>query len=68
MFKALGNPTITPELKAKVTEGVLQEAENRSLEQLAQDENEKLVALLRLRADGSAAARAEEKRATVGAS
>ncbi len=68
MFKTLGNPTITPELKAKVTEGVLQEAGNRSVEQLAQDENQKLVALLRLRADGSAAARAEEKLATVAAS
>src|SRR5216683_1779699 len=53
MFKTLGNPNITPELKAKVTEGVLQEAGNRSVEQLAQDENQKLVALLRLRADGS---------------
>ena len=68
MFKILGNPNITPELKAKVTEGVLQEAGNRSVEQIAQDENQKLVALLRLRAGGSAAARAEEKLATVGAS
>jgi 3-hydroxyacyl-CoA dehydrogenase len=64
MFKTLGNPTITPELKAKVTEGVLQEAGDRSIEQIAQDENQKLVALLRLRADGSTAARAEEKIAT----
>ena len=68
MFKTLGNPTITPELKANVAEGVLQEAGNRSVEQIAQDENQKLVALLRLRADGSTAARAEEKLATVGAS
>jgi carnitine 3-dehydrogenase len=68
MFKTLGNPNITPELKAKVTEGVLQEAGDRSVEQLAQDENEKLVALLRLRANGSAAARAEEKLATAAAS
>ena len=49
MFKTLGNPNITPELKAKVTEGVLQEAGNRSVEQLAQDENELLVGLLGLR-------------------
>ena len=68
MFKLLGNPNITPELKAKVTEGVLREAGNRSVEELAQDENQKLVALLRLRADASAAARPEEKVATVGAS
>ena len=65
MFKTLGNPNITPELKAKVTEGVLQEAGSRSVEQLAQDENQKLVALLRLRADESAA---EEKLATAAAS
>ena len=64
MFKTLGNPTITPELKAKVAEGVLQEAGNRSVDQIAQDENQKLVALLRLRADGSAAAGAKEKLAT----
>jgi 3-hydroxyacyl-CoA dehydrogenase len=67
MFKILGNPNITPELKARVTEGVLQEAGNRSVEQLAQDENQKLVALLRLRADGAAAV-SEEKLATAGAS
>jgi len=26
MFKALGNPEMTPDLKRKITEGVLQEA------------------------------------------
>ena len=50
LWKALGNPTITPELTRTLTEGVLREAGTRSVEQLAQEENELLVGLLRLRA------------------
>ena len=50
MWKVLGNPEITPELKRTIAEGVMQEAGNRSVEQLAQEENELLVGLLRLRA------------------
>jgi carnitine 3-dehydrogenase len=50
LLSALGNPQITPELKQKVTEGVLAEAGDRSVEQLAKDENERLVGLLALRA------------------
>jgi 3-hydroxyacyl-CoA dehydrogenase len=50
VLNALGNPKITPELKRTIAEGVLQEAGNRSVEQLAQEENELLVGLLRLRA------------------
>ena len=49
-FKNLGDPNVTPELKRKITEGVLQEAKGRSVELLAEDENELLVALLKLRA------------------
>jgi carnitine 3-dehydrogenase len=49
MWKTLGNPEVTPELKRTITDGVLQEAGNRSVEQLAQEENELLVAMLRLR-------------------
>ena len=49
-FKNLGNPNVTPELKRKITKGVLQEAKGRSVELLAEDENELLVALLKLRA------------------
>jgi len=45
----LGNPRITPDLKQRVTEGVLQEAGKRTVEQLANDENEQLLGLLRLR-------------------
>ena len=50
LWKALGNPTITPELQRTLIEGVLQEAGTRSVEQLAQEENEVLVGLLSLRA------------------
>jgi len=50
LLSALGNPQVTPELKERVTEGVLAEAGDRSVEQLAKDENERLVGLLALRA------------------
>jgi hypothetical protein len=50
MIKTLGTPDITPELKQTITEAVLQEAGNRSVEQLAQEENAVLLGLLRLRA------------------
>jgi len=49
-FKNLGDPDVTPELKKTITEGVLQEAGDHSIEQLAQEENELLVGLMRLRA------------------
>ncbi|HWP55532.1 MAG TPA: hypothetical protein VN476_15500, partial [Pyrinomonadaceae bacterium] len=41
---------ITPELKQTIVEGVLREAGNRSVDELAQEENELLIALLRSRA------------------
>jgi len=49
VFKTLGDPAITSELKEKVVRGVLEEAGDRSVEQLAAAENRMLVALLRLR-------------------
>src|SRR5882724_66761 len=49
MFKVLGNPEITPALKQTIIDGVMTEAANRSVEQLAKEENELLVGLLRLR-------------------
>jgi 3-hydroxyacyl-CoA dehydrogenase len=49
MMKALGTPQITPELKQKVVDGVIREAGVRSVDQLAQEENEVLVGLLKLR-------------------
>jgi carnitine 3-dehydrogenase len=50
MFKTLGTPTVTPELQRTLVEGVLREAAGRPVEQLAEDENETIVELLRLRA------------------
>jgi 3-hydroxyacyl-CoA dehydrogenase len=50
VFKTLGDPAITPELKSKIEEGVRQEASSRSIEQLTNEENELLVSLLKLRA------------------
>jgi carnitine 3-dehydrogenase len=51
LWKALGSPTVTPELKQTLTDGVLQEAGNRSVAQLAAAENEVLLGLLRLRTE-----------------
>ena len=53
MMKVLGTPNITPELKQKVIDGVMREARNRSVDELAQDENEVIIGLLRLRAQAS---------------
>jgi 3-hydroxyacyl-CoA dehydrogenase len=50
MWKTLGNPEVTPQLKQTIIEGVTREAANRSVDQLAQEENKLLVALLSLRA------------------
>src|ERR1700730_9936761 len=49
-FKNLGDPDVTPELKRTITEGVLHEAGDHSVETLAQEQNEILIGLLRLRA------------------
>jgi 3-hydroxyacyl-CoA dehydrogenase len=49
-IKNLGSPDVTPELKKMISEGVLQEAGDRSVEHLAAQENEVLVGLLKLRA------------------
>src|SRR6201981_1524361 len=50
MMKVLGTPNITAELKQKVVDGVLREAGGRSVDQLAQAENEVIIGLLRSRA------------------
>jgi 3-hydroxyacyl-CoA dehydrogenase len=52
MMKVLGTPNITPELKQKVVDGVMREAGNRSVDELAQAENEVIIGSLRLRAQG----------------
>src|SRR5215470_13403010 len=49
MIKVLGTPAITAELKQTIIDGVLAEAGNRSVDQLAQEENEVLLGLLKLR-------------------
>ena len=66
IIKSLGSPDITPELKKTIVEGVLHEASNRSVNELAQKENELLIGLLRLRAqesNGVAAARPNQQAA-----
>jgi len=50
LMKALATPDFTGELRQTMVGGVLHEAGNRSVEQLAQKENEVLVGLLALRA------------------
>jgi len=50
LMKALGNPNVTPELKQTVTDGVKRMAGKRSVEQLAEEENEVLTGLLSQRA------------------
>lgn len=59
LIKTLGTPDVTPELKKTITDGVLREAGDHSVEQLAQDENELLVGLIRLRSQQSKALAAE---------
>lgn len=50
LIKTLGSPNVTPELKQTVTEGVMRMAGNRSVEQLAAEENEVLTGLFSDRA------------------
>src|SRR5882724_13076452 len=50
MIKTLGMPDVTPELKQTIVEGVLREAGKRPVDELAQEENELIIGLLRSRA------------------
>jgi len=50
MMKALGTPEVTPQLKQTIVEAVLREAGNRSVNELAEEENRLLLGLLSLRA------------------
>jgi len=50
LMKALGNSEVNYELKQTIIEGCAARAGTRSVDQLAQEENEALVGLLRLRA------------------
>jgi carnitine 3-dehydrogenase len=49
-MNALGNTKITPELKQKIVDEILEEAGKRSVQQLAKEENEVLLKLLSMRA------------------
>jgi hypothetical protein len=55
MMQTLGNPEVTPELKQTIVDGVMREAAGRSVDELAQAENEVIIGLLRLRANGASA-------------
>jgi 3-hydroxyacyl-CoA dehydrogenase len=49
-WKVLGDPQITPEMRAKVTAGVMAEAAGRSIESLAEERDRELLGLLKVRA------------------
>ena len=63
LMKNLGDPQVTPELKRTIAEGVMREAQGRSVDELAREENEVIVGLLKLRANGASTS-SEEKKAT----
>jgi 3-hydroxyacyl-CoA dehydrogenase len=48
-WKDLGNPEFTPEVKEKIVNGVLAEAGNRSIDELADERDKVLLGLLALR-------------------
>jgi 3-hydroxyacyl-CoA dehydrogenase len=48
----LGNPKITPDMRAKVTAGVMDEVANRSIDTLEQQRDRELMGLLKVRAAG----------------
>ena len=60
MMKSLGTPQVTPQLKQTIIDGVMKEAANRSVDELAQEENKLIIGYLALRAKagGSKAATA----------
>jgi 3-hydroxyacyl-CoA dehydrogenase len=53
-FKGLGTPDFTPELAKTIVDGVLDEAGGKPVDQLAANENQVLLGLLRLRAEQAA--------------
>jgi 3-hydroxyacyl-CoA dehydrogenase len=58
MWKSLGNPEMTPELKRTIVDGVLKEADGRTVDELARDRDTMLFALQSARADHAPAATA----------
>jgi 3-hydroxyacyl-CoA dehydrogenase/DNA-binding beta-propeller fold protein YncE len=65
-FKILGTPDVNDELKQKIVDGVLQMAGERSVDQLAQAEDEELLGLLKLRAKNESVSGGSKKVATTG--
>ena len=61
MMKTLGNPEVTPELKQTIVDGVMREAAGRTVDELAQNENEVIIGLLKLRANGASAPPTEQE-------
>jgi carnitine 3-dehydrogenase len=61
LMKTLGDPQVTPELKQTIVDGVMREAAGRSVDELARDENEVIIGLLKLRANGTSAPLAEKE-------
>ena len=60
-MKNLVNPDVTTELKQTIIKGVMQEAGNRSVKQLAQEENEILLQLINLRTRAAAESTSTKK-------
>ena len=50
-WKTLGNPEMTPELKQTIIDGVLQEADGRSIDELSADRDAMLLGLQTIRAE-----------------
>jgi carnitine 3-dehydrogenase len=67
MMKTLGDPQVTPELKQTIVDGVMREAGGRSVDELAREENEVIIGLMRLRANRASALPAEKEADRAGA-
>jgi carnitine 3-dehydrogenase len=61
MMKTLGDPQVSPELKQTIADGVMREAGGRSVDELAREENEVIIGLLKLRANGPRTSPAESE-------
>jgi 3-hydroxyacyl-CoA dehydrogenase/sugar lactone lactonase YvrE len=68
MIKTLKAPEVNDQLKQTIVDGVLQIAGDRSVNQLAQAENEELLGLIKIRANnGSVSAKSNQTPTTTGA-
>jgi carnitine 3-dehydrogenase len=61
MMQTLGNPQVTPELKQTIVDGVMREAAGRPVDELAREENEVIIGLLRLRANSASVPSTEKE-------